>query len=104
MLNEYIDKILVHAPDRSSGERIQEVEIYFNFIGRFDVSQPEPTPEEIAAEEKRKNLLIKRRDYLREYRKKRKQLLIQELADVENCLQENKKLFGSIFEQLSKIK
>ncbi len=27
-----------------------------------------------------------------------------ELADVENCLQENKKLFGSIVGQLSKIK
>jgi Bacterial mobilisation protein (MobC). len=27
-----------------------------------------------------------------------------ELADVENCLLENKKLFGFIFEQLSKIK
>ena len=28
---------------------------------------------------------------------------IGELAEVESCLQENKKLFGSIFEQLSKI-
>lgn len=27
-----------------------------------------------------------------------------ELADVENCLQENKKLFGSIMEHLAKIK
>lgn len=45
MLHEFIDRILVHAPDRSSGEREQEVEIYLKFIGRFDVPLPEPTPE-----------------------------------------------------------
>ena len=37
MLNEFVDKILVHAPDKSSGERVQEVKIYFKFIGKFDI-------------------------------------------------------------------
>ena len=28
MINEFVEKIVVHAPDRSTGERIQEIEIY----------------------------------------------------------------------------
>jgi hypothetical protein len=47
MLNEFVEKILVHAPDRSTGERTQEVEIYLNFIGNIEVPAPEPTPEEL---------------------------------------------------------
>jgi len=52
MIMEYIDKIIVHEADKSSGEREQQVDIYLNFIGKFDVPMPEPTPEEIEAEEK----------------------------------------------------
>ena len=32
MLNEFVEKILVHEADYSSGERVQEVEIYLNFM------------------------------------------------------------------------
>lgn len=35
MLNEFVEKILVHEADYSSGERVQEVEIYLNFIGKI---------------------------------------------------------------------
>ena len=36
MLNEFIEKILVHERDRKgSMQTTQEVEIYFNFVGRF---------------------------------------------------------------------
>lgn len=63
MLHEFVDKIVVHAPDKSSGERVQEVDIYLKFIGKFDVPMPEPTPEELAADEKRR----KRRAYAREW-------------------------------------
>ncbi len=52
-------KILVHAPDRSTGERVQEIEIYLNFIGKFEVPMPEPTEEELAAEEKRRQKRIR---------------------------------------------
>ena len=52
MIHEFVEKILVHAPDRSTGERVQEIEIYLNFIGKFEVPMPEPTEEELAAEEK----------------------------------------------------
>ncbi|RKJ47858.1 DUF4368 domain-containing protein, partial [bacterium 1XD42-8] len=36
MINEFVDKIVVHAPDRSTGDRVQEVDIYLKFIGKFD--------------------------------------------------------------------
>lgn len=80
MINEFIEKILVHEADRSSGIRVQEIEIYFKFIGRFDVPQPEPTPEEIAAEAQRIHKLVKQREYTKRYRDKRKQKMLQELA------------------------
>jgi len=45
ILNEYIQKILVHEADRSSGRREQSVEIIFNLIGGFSIpGQEEPEP------------------------------------------------------------
>ena len=36
MLNEFVEKILVHERDRKGSiQTTQEVEIYFNFVGRF---------------------------------------------------------------------
>ena len=62
MIYEFVDKILVHAPDRSTGDRTQEVDIYLKFIGKFDVPLPEPTAEEVAEMEKQR----KQRAYYRE--------------------------------------
>ena len=62
MICEFIDKIIVHAPDRSTGERTQEVEIYLKFIGKFDVPMPEPTAEELERMEKERA----KREYYRE--------------------------------------
>ena len=53
MLLEFVDKIVVHAPERDElGERYQAVDIYLKFIGKFDIPVQEPTPEELAEEEK----------------------------------------------------
>ena len=38
MVHELIDKIIVHAPDKSSGERIQQIDIRYNFIGEVEFS------------------------------------------------------------------
>ena len=72
MLNEFVDRILVHAPTKDEyGDRCQEIEIYLNFIGRFDVPTPEPTPEELAQlEAERKKRAANREKYYR--RKERK--------------------------------
>ena len=46
MINEFIEEIIVHAPEKVDGNRTQEVDIYLNLIGRFDLPAPELTPEE----------------------------------------------------------
>ena len=33
LLNDLVDKIIVHAPDKSSGHRKQKIEIYYNAVG-----------------------------------------------------------------------
>ncbi len=38
MLNELVDKIVVHAPDKSSGHRRQKIEIYYKAAGIIDIS------------------------------------------------------------------
>lgn len=47
MINEFVEKIIVHSAVRANRQRTQEVEIYLNFVGNVKVPQPEPTPEEI---------------------------------------------------------
>lgn len=39
MLREFVDKIIVHAPDKSSGHRVQQIDVYYNFIGEIDLSR-----------------------------------------------------------------
>lgn len=36
-VNKYIKKIVVSAPDKSSGKRKQKVKIYFNFVDEVDI-------------------------------------------------------------------
>ena len=77
MILEFVDRIVVHAPDRSSGERIQEVDIYLKFIGKFDIPMPEPTPEELAEQEKLRKKREKQREYSRRSREKKKRAMAQ---------------------------
>ena len=37
IVNEYIKKIIVFAPDKSSGKWTQKVKIYFNFVDDVDI-------------------------------------------------------------------
>ena len=62
MINEFIEKIIVHAPEKIDGDRVQEVEIYLKFIGRFELPEPELTPEEIKRQEKLRRHRIKSRE------------------------------------------
>ena len=70
MLNEFVEKILVHERARKgSQDTTQEVEIYFNFVGRYipPALQPVPLPpeeqEELRKKEERKDRL--HQNYLR---------------------------------------
>jgi site-specific DNA recombinase len=78
MLNEFVEKILVHEADYSSGERVQEVEIYLNFIGKFELPVKEPTAEEIAEHEKLKARRAKKAEYNRRYMEKRRKRIAGE--------------------------
>ena len=56
------------------GDRFQEIEVYLNFIGRFEVPTPEPTPEELAQmEAERKKRAANREKYYRRKERKAKQ-------------------------------
>ena len=72
MLLEFVDKVLVHAPEKIDGERTQEVEIFLKFIGKFAVPLPELTPEELAEEERRKRHRAANRAYARKCRERKK--------------------------------
>ena len=37
IVNGYIRKIIVYAPDKSSGHRKQTIEIVFNFVGKVEI-------------------------------------------------------------------
>lgn len=62
MINEFIDKIIVHAPERIDGDRVQEVEIHLRFIGRFEIPTPELTAEESKRQEQLRRHRIKSRE------------------------------------------
>ena len=82
MINEFVDRIIVHAPEKIDGERTMEIEIYLKFIGKFEIPIPEPTPEELAAEEAaRKRRAAERAKYERRKERKRQQKLTAERTD-----------------------
>ena len=45
IVNEFIKKIIVHAPDKSSGHRRQKIEIVWNFIGELEQDEDKQTVE-----------------------------------------------------------
>ena len=69
MLNEFVDKIMVHAPvyDPLYG-RTQQVDVYLNFVGCVQIPTPEPTTEELEELES----LAKRRERNRRYYERKK--------------------------------
>lgn len=38
LLHEFVEKIVVHAPDKSSGHRTQRIDVHYNFIGEIGLS------------------------------------------------------------------
>ena len=61
MINEFIEKIIIHPADKSSGDRVQEIDIYLKYIGKFDIPAPEMTQEELEEQEKARQYRLKRR-------------------------------------------
>ena len=46
IVNEFVKKIIVHAPDKSSGHRRQKIEIVWNFIGELEQDEDKQTVEQ----------------------------------------------------------
>jgi DNA invertase Pin-like site-specific DNA recombinase/ssDNA-binding Zn-finger/Zn-ribbon topoisomerase 1 len=67
LLNEFIEKVVVHEAEKINGVRTMKVDIHLNFIGQFDVSESE---EEKALPEK-KQPKKPRTEKDREYDRKR---------------------------------
>ena len=72
ILNEFVDKVLVHEPTKDNGEREQEIEIYLKVFGKVEIPEAERTPEELAEEERLRRRRAKGREKAKRYRERRK--------------------------------
>ena len=76
VLRTFIDRIMVHEADWSTGSKEQLIEIHMNFIGNFTIPQPELTQEQLAKLEKKRQRKMatreRRRLYSEQYNAKRK--------------------------------
>lgn len=73
MLNEFVEKILVHEGVKVDGEREQEIEIYLKFIGKVELPAVELTEEELAEAERLKKRRAKGREKAARYRARQKE-------------------------------
>jgi len=53
IVNEFIKKIIVHAPEKVNGKRFQKVDIVFNFVGEIHLPT-DPQTEQKATNEQEK--------------------------------------------------
>lgn len=80
MLNEFIEKVVVHEADKSTGDRVQKVDIYLNFIGAFTVPKMEDalTAEQEAREQRKLQARNREREQnrlrMQRYRARQKEL------------------------------
>ncbi len=65
MIHEFVDKIVVHEVDKSTGDRIQQIDIYLKYVGKLDVPMPELTPEQIKEEDRKRRKRAWNRTYMR---------------------------------------
>ena len=70
IVNEFVDKVLVHKIEETDGDRVQEIEIFLNYIGRVELPTQEISEEEMAEEEKKRKCRQYRREYMKAYREK----------------------------------
>ena len=70
IVNEFVDKVLVHKIEKMDGDRVQEIEIFLNYIGKVELPAQELSEEETAEEEKKRKRRQYQRAYLKAYREK----------------------------------
>lgn len=73
MINEFVEKIIIHERDRKGSQTSkQKIEIYFNFIGNYEVPKEELIEEERSKLEEEERKINERRDRLHQNYLKRK--------------------------------
>lgn len=73
MINEFVEKIVVHERDRKGSQTSkQKIEIYFNFIGNYELPQAELSEEERQKLEEEERKIKERKDKLHQNYLKRK--------------------------------
>ena len=73
MINEFVEKIIIHERDRKGSQTSkQKIEIYFNFIGNYEVPKEELSEEERLKLEEEERKINERRDRLHQNYLKRK--------------------------------
>jgi len=99
LLNEFVQKVIVHEAQKIDGVRTQDMEIFFTFIGKFEVPAkaiPKPKKTEMPTLKQQKKLrrfmteeeLAREREYDRKrYAKMRDARIAKEQAEREAILQ-----------------
>ena len=73
MINEFVEKIIVHERDRKGSQTSkQKIEVYFNFIGNYELPQAELSDEEKQKLEEEERKIKERKDKLHQNYLKRK--------------------------------
>lgn len=73
MINEFVEKIIIHERDRKGSQTSkQKIEIYFNFVGNYEVPKEELSEEERSKLEEEERKINDRRDRLHQNYLKRK--------------------------------
>lgn len=73
MINEFVEKIIIHERDRKGSQTSkQKIEIYFNFVGNYEVPKEELSEEERSKLEEEERKINERRDRLHQNYLKRK--------------------------------
>lgn len=73
MINEFIEKIIIHERDRKGSQTSkQKIEIYFNFIDNYESPKEELTEDERLKIEEEEQKINERKDRIHQYYLKRK--------------------------------
>ena len=94
MINEFVEKIIIHERDRKGSQTSkQKIEIYFNFIGNYEVPKEELSEEERSKLEEEERKINERRDRLHQnYLKRKANGKQQEYEERYKARREQKKL------------
>jgi hypothetical protein len=80
MLHEFVEKVVVFNAEKMNGIREQQVDIYLNYIGQFNVPEwfemEDDTPVAVLTAEEEKR--AKWREYARKSRERKRAAQIQE--------------------------